>query len=439
MCIRDRHLDTSTPEQEGRVYHLYSKDTEAILHWRELLYATIRPQARMTVMHPDESSQWTNWGAADLVESSKKRELRTLALRATLRLDAAFSQAVGALVTAFCQAVDAGLARSYPGAEDILPAMCDSGFLFTVQSLLSNAGSEADMLGDCFEATKLLRNVFFRIKVVSPQGAPGEQEELSQGVIYSGILVEQGTAAHSQPIQVGWPCHYYHCEVEVPVRCDFELIPELLRCMEPIRVKPLMFTMGINANSTLSNFTKGAAKEGSLQHFVNDRSCTSLRNEYHTECLMRLRNKGTQHALQLADKLHALVLEIYNAHTKPQSNKNTLLLALSARYTRLAGGAVCTMCKSGKDRTGMAITLMEGRPMMDTYQEVLANSGVQAEGFLDGSRDALIEALRTHGVRRQNCLANTGLPFFAFHSIQQMFLPDEYKPPKAICCNSVQT
>lgn len=438
---RQLHLDTSTPGLEGRVYQLYSKDTEAIVHWNEILDQAINPHSRMTMMTLDETSQWTNWGSSDLVESESKRELRLLALRATLRLDAAFSQALAALVAAFCQSVEAALTRSYPGAEDILSAMADFGFLFCVQSLLSNSGSEADMLGDCFEACKLLRHVQFRIKVVCMHGAAAEEDEQPRGVIHSGIIVEQGSAAHSQPIQKGWPCHYYHFDVEVPVRCELELIPERIQRLEPISVQPLMFTMGINANSTLSNLTKGAAKEGSLQHYINDRSVSSLKNHYHSACMLRIQQKETQEASVLADTLHALFIEIYNAHTKPQSNKNTRLLALSARYTVLAGGAVCTMCKSGKDRTGMAVTLAEGRQLVDVYQEVLASTGVHAEAFLDGDdvRSDLVQALRTHGVRRQNCLANTGKPFFAFHSIQQMFLPDEFKPPKSICLSSVQT
>ena len=72
--------------------------------------------------------------------------------------------------------------------------------------------------------------------------------------------------------------------------------------------------------------------------------------------------------------------KITDVHLKPPSNKNTLLLQLSAeyaahhllymiaccngRYVWLAGGGLCFMCKSGKDRTGMAVTLEEGRHLV---------------------------------------------------------------------------
>jgi hypothetical protein len=68
------------------------------------------------------------------------------------------------------------------------------------------------------------------------------------------------------------------------------------------------------------------------------------------------------------------------------------------------GGGRVTCCKSGKDRTGMAVTA--------EHQEVLS------ELFPRARAPWLLETLRVNGVRRANVLCNTGLDQFAFNSIQ---------------------
>merc|ERR1712194_133330 len=142
-----------------------------------------------------------------------------------------------------------------------------------------------------------------------------------------------------------------------------------------------MFTMGINANSTLSNITKGAANPGSLQHTINQRSVVDLSNQYHRDCLQRLSSIGTHESSQRAEDLQTLLTKIQETHSKPLDTKNTLLLQLVSEYTHKAGGSVCVMCKSGKDRTGMAVTLTEGVEFVDAYQKHLANTGVHVEAF----------------------------------------------------------
>ena len=52
-------------------------------------------------------------------------------------------QAIACLVSSFCSTLEMGLQSSHTGAETILATISEVGFLFCVQSLLSNAGSEA--------------------------------------------------------------------------------------------------------------------------------------------------------------------------------------------------------------------------------------------------------------------------------------------------------
>lgn len=73
------------------------------------------------------------------------------------------------------------------------------------------------------------------------------------------------------------------------------------------------------------------------------------------------------------------------------------------------------LCKSGKDRTGMSVTLEISRSLVEDL------------GVLGGSE--VCKVLRTYGVRRMNLYANTGQSKFAFNQIQKQMLPSCYKPP----------
>ena len=58
-------------------------------------------------------------------------------------------------------------------------------------------------------------------------------------------------------------------------------------------------------------------------------------------------------------------------------------------------------------------------------EATLAKAGHQ----LLGPRQAALDMLRRHGVRRENVRLNTGTDRFAFNALQINFLPEEYKPP----------
>ena len=80
-------------------------------------------------------------------------------------------------------------------------------------------------------------------------------------------------------------------------------------------------------------------------------------------------------------------------------------------------GLTLHCCKSGKDRTGMGVTLEEGRVLRETL------------GLPESSLDDVLRQLRTHGVRRQNVAKNIGSTTYAFSSMAIQFMPPEYRPP----------
>jgi hypothetical protein len=76
-------------------------------------------------------------------------------------------------------------------------------------------------------------------------------------------------------------------------------------------------------------------------------------------------------------------------------------------------------CKSGKDRTGMGVTLHQARLLGDRH-----GSGNSPERL---ARDA--NAMRLHGVRLLICDKNVGHLKYAFNKLQLQFLPSELRPP----------
>lgn len=78
------------------------------------------------------------------------------------------------------------------------------------------------------------------------------------------------------------------------------------------------------------------------------------------------------------------------------------------------------MCKSGKDRTGMLVSLSEVR--------TLDSSGVIEKD----SMQRYLDLIRGYGTRIMNAEKNTGKAQYMFNAFQDKFLPDLLKAPK---CN----
>lgn len=99
------------------------------------------------------------------------------------------------------------------------------------------------------------------------------------------------------------------------------------------------------------------------------------------------------------------------------SRKAVEVLSQSAKLVRMLGGARLTMCKSGKDRTSMSVTLEQTYVLQQRFS------------VPNRARTSTLEALRTSGTRRQNARKNVGVPRFAFNALQSELLPKEYRPP----------
>lgn len=129
-----------------------------------------------------------------------------------------------------------------------------------------------------------------------------------------------------------------------------------------------------------------------------------------------------------AEKLDRLMQEaraaVVDGGQKPNDKHIHVLLKTNALCRHMAG-VVGNMCKSGKDRTSMGVTLDESAHL------------VSSAGAVDGKE--VCQTLRTYGARRMNVYANTGQCMYAFGPLDRLALPACYAPPAQTCSGTVNT
>ena len=138
---------------------------------------------------------------------------------------------------------------------------------------------------------------------------------------------------------------------------------------------------------------------------------------------------GTDIYAEQIDAIHSLLEEVsatVNLTVENSSEKNVNVLLRSSKLCRLIAGCVSILCKSGKDRTSMCVTLEQYRNLVESEAEAIGGQ-------------ELIRVMRRHGVRRMNVWANTGQSLYAFNSIQCQMLPACFRPPPGTFSGNVVT
>ena len=125
------------------------------------------------------------------------------------------------------------------------------------------------------------------------------------------------------------------------------------------------------------------------------------------------------------DKLMGQLEKSLSQSTRNPAEKNVGVLLHSTSLCRLVAGSVGILCKSGKDRTSMGVTLEQSR--------ILA----EVAGLDDGNEACRM--MRKCGVRRMNVYANTGQSCYAFNNFQQQLLPKCFRPPGGTYTGNVAT
>ena len=132
--------------------------------------------------------------------------------------------------------------------------------------------------------------------------------------------------------------------------------------------------------------------------------------------------------------LRRLAASITREANDEEGRKHWDILVEAERAARALSAAQLTFCKSGKDRTAMAITLQEAR--------LLGEPGAPTwgPGKRAGSRAATLRranVLRANGVRLDISEKNVGRRKYSFNALQLRFMPDVYRPPTECIDNMV--
>ena len=124
-------------------------------------------------------------------------------------------------------------------------------------------------------------------------------------------------------------------------------------------------------------------------------------------------------------RMYSEALEAVEKSIANPTEKHVNVLLKVGALCRKMCGPIGLLCKSGKDRTGMGVTLETSRSLVEDL------------GVLNG--EDVCQLLRSYGVRRMNVYANTGQDKFAFNFAQRMALPACYRPPHGTYAGNVKS
>lgn len=199
-------------------------------------------------------------------------------------------------------------------------------------------------------------------------------------------------------------------------------MPADLKNGRVINIVPVMFNVGINDEETLAkNFG-----DISLESDINLSSLNTFKN--YTELACDEFTKTGCMAPRNCQLVRQLLSELEKeCNPRQKQYKNVAILHLVSQICRMLRGLLFISCKSGKDRTSMAVTLEEAFILMRHFH------------LPEAELQKTLDALRTGGTRRDNVKKNTDGEYYAFSSIRMKFLPDFYKPPAGTYSGGAQT
>uniref|UniRef100_A0A915AMW7 PH domain-containing protein n=1 Tax=Parascaris univalens TaxID=6257 RepID=A0A915AMW7_PARUN len=283
-----------------------------------------------------------------------------------LRSDLVLSQAVTIVVTALLNAAQSDISEwdSYPP-------------LITVFSLLSCYGDERGMMEDARECWASLQD----------------------RVVFKFVQCSSSVSSTCIPTIGG---DRSKLTVQIPLPADiFQSFPEKLRAGQWMNVVAIFWNLGINHEAT---FAQSLAGDSSLEETINVVAANAL----HAYASGRK---------QLDPSAMDLIAELCTTVNVNPSNKNMAIYRLAMAANFALNGIPILTCKSGKDRTSMAVTLEEGRIIRE-------NCGINADQMGE-----MVVCLRRDGVRRENCRKNVGKALYSFSPFQMHFIPKELRPP----------
>lgn len=262
----------------------------------------------------------------------------------------------------------------------------ECGFLIVFQSLLSISGKEKSMLEDTAEAVKNLSHIIVRILPLPPSS--------DENASITDISIQGREVIIYMPVSV------------------IEKLPDVYQSRASsggliIHLVAALFTQGIDMNHYIATTTtNGENSAMNFQMKINKMDGLPILNNY---CQMI--SPGVSGSNE--SRVHPLLA---NLQRQIGTKGDDLIIEVHDACITL-GGCMITFCKSGKDRTGMVLTLQQSR-FLSQY------CGQSEHRIL---KDANI--MRSYGTRLDIAQKNTGRRVFAINQIQVNFLPQSLRPP----------
>ncbi|XP_030381276.1 inositol polyphosphate-4-phosphatase type I A isoform X2 [Scaptodrosophila lebanonensis] len=322
-----------------------------------------------------------------------QQDMRSNSVHADImyRRDVCFSQALTALVSALMVKFWATELNA-----NYFHLLRDLGPLAYFEGLLSLHGGEADMWSDMCVAIEDLSSVNFTLI----------RAQLSSD---TSVPMPRITGSRQS------------LEVLLPVPEHLYNIGLLSTTQPPLtfKITPVFFNIGIDAKATVAE-TLGQTRG---QHRSNWDNFLRLNEYFIRYSKLPFQAPDTPSKLETAavtPKSRQTLQTLLNAmktHVCAKVSKNVKVLHLAEDVCRQLCGMRFTSCKSAKDRTGMAVTLEQGRVLKREFQLPLEHV------------PHVVNTMRSEGTRMDNVEKNIGKRKYAFNVLQVRALPDIYRPP----------
>jgi len=332
--------------------------------------------------------------------------------------------------TAFSSATNGDKAQAL---EKMAPIWVRAGFFVYWQGLLSSAGKEKGMIEDVV-ATLAVIHAHWRIRLQLSTDPARDDDVRAQCRIRPAA-----------------------CRVDIYLPRIFA--PKFANTgatallSHDIKLQPVLLTQGIDIRQTMANFNlnlgmvlnkSGAPAEKAtapptsaaarLQQAANINLNPMFRggaefqkevNEYGVSFFQSYLSQILRHRVEGDEASATAAVAALSAAVQDQdvTLKNTAVLINAEMACDELGGGRVTFCKSGKDRTAMAVTLEQTRRVYGGTSPDGRPSDAE-----DSERMRLTNVLRV-GTRLQVAQKNIGYAKYSFNMLQRRFLPKAYQAP----------
>eukprot|EP00937_MAST-01D_sp_MAST-1D-sp2_P002671 g2671.t1 len=379
---------------------------------------------------PPASSRALGAGAS----TAARRALLDLEWAAQARGEVVLVQAFSTLAAAVVQRLDLLLQLDGAAAARALRQLVATGLLVHWESLLSTLGAEKGMLADTDGAVGAVDGVAFRLHA---GGAAGQGSmAMPESIMYVATLevelpTEIGAAADEETggTTGAWAGGANGSVAGAGVATSagggaglpHPALLELLGASPLLCVTNVLFSQGINEMQSLANLSHHVPTSNhAMQSDINSEGVRKLRGFVARSLAVGDGSGGGGWGAAVAAEWEGQLREIEKAVAHASNTKNVGVLQLTGAFCRALGGARVVMCKSAKDRTGMAVTLEQAH-LLKRFHSL---------DFLEVRRATGL--FRLFGTRPENALKNIGERMFAFNSLQRRMLPPDYRPPPGV-------